>query len=231
MASARVRTKKIRKEHGLPKSKPIAGDADDMADVIAAGASVREGYLVQLGELVNEYIALESEMTALLEQAEARNKELLDLKLHRLPDVMKAAQIEHQRMTSGHEVSLKTKVRASFPADPIKRARAIEALTDLNGLDLIKHVISLSFDRDEQEKAQASFEFLRVAGLAPDNKQAIHAGTYAAWVNELLDDEKMAPKLLARLDDLGVFMQDIAEVKAPKSKRKEKKHGYAEAAD
>jgi len=200
-----------------------------MADVIAAGASVRDGYLEQLGQLVNEYIALESEMTALLEQAEARNKELFDLKTRRLPDVMKAAQIDHQRMTSGHEVSLMTSIRASFPKDPDKRAKAIKALTDLNGLDLIKHVISMSFDRDEQEKAQASFEFLKIAGLTPDNKQAIHAGTYAAWVKELLDDEKMAPKLLARLDDLGVFMQSMAEVKAPKQKRKVK-HGNAEAA-
>lgn len=192
---------------------------NDLAEVFDAAASVDGTKLTQLAKLVDRYVTLESEATALEEQAGTRSKELWKLRTVDLPELMRQARILTQDMDSGHRVTLGTAVAGGWPKDEVKRAAALKALAKIGSEDLVKQTMTLSFLPDDHKTATEVLKYLKRKKVQVEVDRTVNTMTYRAWAKEMLADQQTAPIILSLLNELGLMVMDQATVKQVKKKR------------
>lgn len=172
----------------------------DAADLLADSSSApSRDALTEVSQLAARQIELEDAIAATEEQLKALNAELVRVRDHELPLALSEHGLSEIAMADGSRVRVQDVVRASIPKD--RREEAYAWLAAQGHGDLIKHEVSASFGRGEDDQAAAAIEALRTLGLGPEDKRSVHPGTLSAFVREQIEAGNPLPN-----DLLGVFI-------------------------
>lgn len=123
-----------------------------------------------------------------------------------LPAAMFEAGVSSFTLENGKKVSTKEDVYASIPS--AKADEAYAWLTENGFGSIIKHVVSASFGKDEDSRAQEFVHAAQELGLKCEDKRSVHASTLKAFVKEQLQQGKNIP-----LELFGAYQVTKAVVK------------------
>ena len=129
---------------------------------------------------------------------EQKEKELKELKRHIdlvsgevIPTMMQEMNLSSLKLADGSSIEVKPVYGASIP--PAKKEEAFNWLRN-NGLgDLIKNEITVSFGRNEDNKAMAYATLAQGQGYQPTQKLKVEPMTLKALVRERLESGKEMP--------------------------------------
>lgn len=125
-------------------------------------------------------------------QISEKKKELTTLKTQTLPDLLNAAKLtaltlEPEGNTPAYEVELKPWYNATISKD--NPAPALNWLEEHGYGDIIKHIFTISFGRDEHIRARAFYNLLVEHGYSQfEEKRGVHPSTLQAFVKEQLEE-------------------------------------------
>jgi len=142
-------------------------------------------------DIINpEELSVEIEkLTTIHNHIQQKEKEIKELKEDEkvqsgivIPQIMERMNLSTLKLKDGSEVSVKQVYGASIKAD--KKAEAINWLRN-NGLgDIVKNEITVSFGKNEDNKAQQYATLARGQGYEPQQKVAVHASTLRLVLEE-----------------------------------------------
>ena len=179
-------------------------------DKVLEGADKKQ--LHRVGLLGQEQLDLEEEIIEIEKELKDRKKELFLLTSSTIPELMKEIGLTSFSLDTGETVDIKHIVKASIAVK--NKVAAFKWLRDNNFGDIIKNQVVINFDRGQDEQAAEVVEEANKKGLAPEQKESVHAMTLTAFVKEQLGKGQDIP-----LDTLGVFEYDITKIIKPKKKR------------
>ena len=164
----------------------------------------------QLNTLAKRFIDTKDDIYVAEENVSKLKESLKQIKENDLPDMMSSLNMDQFKLTDGTVISVKDDVFASIKSD--KNVEALQWLDD-NGLgDIIKHKISVSFNRGEHEDAEKFKEmFDQSFKQELDEKSTVHPQTLKATVKEMVHGGQTLPDNL-----FNVYEAKIANVKIPK---------------
>ena len=138
----------------------------------------------KLKDLEDSIVAKEEELKQLKQQADAISGEVI-------PTMMQELNISTLKLADGSAVEVKPVYGASISAE--KKEEAFEWLRS-NGLgDLIKNEVTVSFGRNEDNKAIAYATLAQGQGFQPSQKLKVEPMTLKALVRERLESGKEMP--------------------------------------
>jgi hypothetical protein len=138
----------------------------------------------KLKDLEDSIVAKEEELKQLKQQADAISGEVI-------PTMMQELNISTLKLADGSAVEVKPVYGASISAE--KKEEAFEWLRS-NGLgDLIKNEVTVSFGRNEDNKAMAYATLAQGQGFQPSQKLKVEPMTLKALVRERLESGKEMP--------------------------------------
>lgn len=138
----------------------------------------------KLKDLEDSIVAKEEELKQLKQQADAISGEVI-------PTMMQELNISTLKLADGSAVEVKPVYGASI--SPEKKEEAFEWLRS-NGLgDLIKNEVTVSFGRNEDNKAIAYATLAQGQGFQPSQKLKVEPMTLKALVRERLESGKEMP--------------------------------------
>jgi hypothetical protein len=138
----------------------------------------------KLKDLEDSIVAKEEELKQLKQQADAVSGEVI-------PTMMQELNISTLKLADGSAVEVKPVYGASISAE--KKEEAFEWLRS-NGLgDLIKNEVTVSFGRNEDNKAIAYATLAQGQGFQPSQKLKVEPMTLKALVRERLESGKEMP--------------------------------------
>jgi hypothetical protein len=138
----------------------------------------------KLKDLEDSIFAKEEELKQLKQQADAISGEVI-------PTMMQELNISTLKLADGSAVEVKPVYGASISAE--KKEEAFEWLRS-NGLgDLIKNEVTVSFGRNEDNKAIAYATLAQGQGFQPSQKLKVEPMTLKALVRERLESGKEMP--------------------------------------
>jgi len=164
------------------------------------------GELSQLSALAERQAAAQAKVADLEAQLNKAKEELRDIAERQVPELMDRIGIDEFKTTTGLKIKIDETIRASIP-----KAKAPLALAWLkqNGHgSLIKRVVSVTFGRGEDEKAEQLLKKLNdELHLEAEDNSSVHPSTLAAFVREKLRNGEEVP-----LDLFGVHRQRVAKI-------------------
>ena len=138
----------------------------------------------KLKDLEDSIVAKEEELKQLKQQADAISGEVI-------PTMMQELNISTLKLADGSAVEVKPVYGASISAE--RKEEAFEWLRS-NGLgDLIKNEVTVSFGRNEDNKAIAYATLAQGQGFQPSQKLKVEPMTLKALVRECLESGKEMP--------------------------------------
>ena len=138
----------------------------------------------KLKDLEDSIVAKEEELKQLKQQADAISGEVI-------PTMMQELNISTLKLADGSAVEVKPVYGASISAE--KKEEAFEWLRS-NGLgDLIKNEVTVSFGRNEDNKAIAYATLAQGQGFQPSQKLKVEPMTLKALVRERLESGQEMP--------------------------------------
>jgi hypothetical protein len=138
----------------------------------------------KLKDLEDSIVAKEEELKQLKQQADAISGEVI-------PTMMQELNISTLKLADGSAVEVKPVYGASISSE--KKEEAFEWLRS-NGLgDLIKNEVTVSFGRNEDNKAIAYATLAQGQGFQPSQKLKVEPMTLKALVRERLESGKEMP--------------------------------------
>ena len=138
----------------------------------------------KLKNLEDSIVVKEEELKQLKQQADAISGEVI-------PTMMQELNISTLKLADGSAVEVKPVYGASISAE--KKEEAFEWLRS-NGLgDLIKNEVTVSFGRNEDNKAIAYATLAQGQGFQPSQKLKVEPMTLKALVRERLESGKEMP--------------------------------------
>lgn len=143
------------------------------------------------------------EMKKVLENLEQDLKQVAEVDL---PAAMFEAGISSFTLENGTKVTTKEDIYASIPKG--KESEAFTWLGDNGFGGIIKHVVSASFGKEEDSRAQEFIKAAKELGLEPEDKRAVHPSTLKAFIKEQLQQGTNLP-----LDLFGAFQIKKAVIK------------------
>ena len=164
----------------------------------------------QLNTLAKRFIDTKDDIYVAEENVSKLKESLKQIKENDLPDMMSSLNMDQFKLTDGTVISVKDDVFASIKSD--KNVEALQWLDD-NGLgDIIKHKISVSFNRGEHEDAEKFKDmFDKSFKQELDEKSTVHPQTLKATVKEMVHGGHTLHDNL-----FNVYEAKIANVKIPK---------------
>lgn len=165
--------------------------------------------LVALANLANK---TEEEIEQLEEKTKEKNKLLRTIVEEDIPNLMQELTIKSFKLEDGSTISVGMEVHASIPA--ASKEAAFNWLEQNQFGSLIKTDVTVTFGREQLEKAVQLAEQLREAGLEPELDRGVHASTLKAFIKEQLEAGKEVPLLL-----FGANAVNTAKIKAPRKKK------------
>ncbi len=177
--------------------------------VAAAQEEPAEGQLARLRSLADQITTLENEIEAIEGALKLKNKRLFELTTKTLPEAMGEVGMKSFKLLDGNEVSVNKKYYAGITEE--NREAAFAWLRDNGHRDLIKNQFVVAFSAGQDQVAGELRTILADKQYNFDEKTAVHPGTLGTFVREQMEAEKEIP-----LGLLGAFVQDVAEIKAPK---------------
>jgi hypothetical protein len=182
-------------------------EADVSEDKVLEGIDKTAMHAVAM--LAQKQVELEQTIAEKEADVKALKKKLYVLSSDTIPEKMRELGIKGFEMDTGESLSIKRVVTASISEKNKKAAH--KWLVDHGHGDLIKHTVTTKFTRGEEDKAKELVNDLNEAGLNYDVKQAVHAMTLKAFVNEQLTKGNDIDMEL-----LGVFEYDQTKITQPK---------------
>ena len=164
----------------------------------------------QLNTLAKRFIDTKDDIYVAEENVSKLKESLKQIKENDLPDMMSSLNMDQFKLTDGTVIAIKDDVFTSIKAD--KNIEALQWLDD-NGLgDIIKHKISISFNRGDHEDAEKFKEMFNGSFKQElDEKSTVHPQTLKATVKEMVNNGQTLPDTL-----FNVYEAKIANVKIPK---------------
>lgn len=162
---------------------------------------------------VKKISALASQQLDLIERIKAKEEELKALQLALktnmeadLPNAMSECGVENFTLTGGASVAIEKIVRASIPKTHLNEGLAF--MRD-KAPDLVKHTITIQFDRKDQKFFAKFMRDLaqRKRPVDASIKDSVHAGTLSAYVRRCDEEGVALPE-----DILGIFRTTAAKV-------------------
>lgn len=169
--------------------------------------------LERLVALAEQHKALEEEVhrdTVALEEKKAK---LEKLSQDTIPSLLDELGMSEFKLSTGEEVAIKTKIRASISQE--NRAAAFAWLRERGDDGIIKAELKASFGRGEIEDAEKARKALEGIGVYAALDENVHHSTLASYVREQLEAGVALP-----LKVFGVFEQRSTEIKLPKARKK-----------
>ena len=165
--------------------------------------------------IVEAMARMESEVSTLKRELESREKLLSDFKTRRVPDALDAVNQAGFTLASGVfegvSVEVAPFVSGTLPKAPEARTEAMEWLTENDGADLIKSVLTIRFEKSQHSEALDLVGRLREEGYACEFASDVHPQSLLAYARERLKEgEDLAT------DVLGLFIGRVAKLKWPK---------------
>ena len=178
----------------------MSGDAESSLDL------PQDGELGSVAKIAEQIIAQENLVDTLdtaLKQAKAK---LLKLTDEELPAAMQELNMSSFSLGDGSQVSLKATYGARIPKD--KQDEAYEWLRVRNESDIIKNTVTVRFNKEQDNEANALVDDLMKRQLMPQQDSSIHPGTLRSWVKSRIEDGKELD-----MDLFGVWVGQRAEIK------------------
>ena len=145
----------------------------------------------KLADKIQELEALQSRLELQEENLKNTKKELENLSGEVIPTMMSEMGLSHLKLVDGSSVDVKPNYSASITI--ANKDAAFNWLRN-NGLgDIIKNEISVSFGRNEDNKAAGYADFARGQGFEPTQKLKVEPMTLKALVRERLEAGKEMP--------------------------------------
>lgn len=163
--------------------------------------------LSQLQHLAEQQAAAEKELADAEALVTKAKEKLNNISERLLPEAMERCGLSEFTSATGLKIRIKEDIRASIPK--AREALAHQWLRDNGFGSLIKRVVSISFGRGEDEKADDLHKLLEERALEADDKTSVHVMTLKAFVTEQLEQGKDIP-----LELFGVFRQRKAVIDA-----------------
>ena len=149
------------------------------------------GNVKNLSDQVLSLQALENEIKEDEEKIKIKKERADKLSGEVIPTMMKEMSLSSLKLADGSSVEVKPVYGASIPI--AKKEEAFNWLRD-NGLgDLIKNEITVSFGRDEDNKAMAYANLAKGQGYEPAQKLKVEPMTLKALVRERLESGQEMP--------------------------------------
>jgi len=137
-----------------------------------------------ISDLAHRQVREEREVADLTASLKLATEKLRYVQEVLLPNAMQEAGFSEFTLDSGEGIEIKRDIHASISEErfPIAKAWLQE-----NGYDgIIKHVVSLSFGKGENDAAEKAVTALVAEGFTPSDKESIHHSTLKATMKELL---------------------------------------------
>ena len=151
----------------------------------------KTGNINKLADKIREMQAVQSAIESDEQQIKDKKKHLEHLSGEVIPTMLSEMGLSFLKLADGSSVEVKTNYSAT-----ITQAKKEEAFNWLraNGLgDIIKNEISVSFGRNEDNKAADYAELAKGQGLHPTQKLKVEPMTLKALVRERLEGGKEMP--------------------------------------
>jgi hypothetical protein len=186
-------------------------ESDGSNKTVLEGADKDKLHKVAL--LGQEQLDLEDEITEKENELKDLKKKHFLLTSTTIPEFMKEIGLEAFRLDTGEDLEIKHVVKASIAVK--NRVEAFKWLRDNNFGDIIKNQVVINFDRGQDDMAAEVVEVANDKGLAPEQKESVHAMTLTAFVKEQLGKGVDLP-----LETLGVFEYDLTKIVKPKKRKR-----------
>lgn len=189
-----------------------SNEEDRVPDYSGEAAPTNEDSMKRLTRLVLQMGQLVVQQEELEEELEEVQKQLREYQENLIPTLMAEVGTDLFRTKGGITVELKEEVRASFPKDEQKRARAFKYLEEQGEDGLIKRQFIIRYGRDSVEWANKFHDELKKLGVEEhatvDEDWSIHHQTLLAFLRSQLKSGANVP-----LADFGAFVQSFAKIK------------------
>lgn len=147
--------------------------------------------LSRLSELVDQMMTVRDEVASAeltLATLQAKAKDLEEIQIAGL---MEAIGIDSIKTASGVEVTLQTLPKPSITEE--KREQCMNWLESHGHGGLIKRVVAIAFNREQEAEAKALISEIRPKYAGVVEKKDVHASTLAAWVKNQLAEGAEIP--------------------------------------
>ncbi len=197
-----------------------AQTADEQIDIEAAPAP-NDADLKRIADSARAVIKLENEIADLEAQLKQKNESLRQLQESTLPEAMRSAGLNSFELAKGWGVKIHRLITASIPTGKRTgedlRPAAFAHLESQGAGGLIKHVIVITFGRDEDAWAKKFLRDMaqRKKPLNAKREDSVHSGTLSAYVRERLEAGVLTDE---DRHLLGVYELNKALVDRPKQK-------------
>ena len=181
---------------------------DEFAPLVKA----RDDTLTNLSTNVERLRGKLAERTALENALELLGKEITELEIERIPDLMFEAGLQKFVTTDGAMIEVKQVVTATWPKETEKAEAAIRWLEETHNEGVLKVQVSADYGKANRDKAIALFNQLR-----GDNqvKVTLTENVHANTLNKLMRDcLRIGTQIY---DGLGLFTRNKAVLKEPKN--------------
>lgn len=164
-----------------------------------------------LNNHLSEAIALERMIATWDEDLKTARAALHKARTGTIPDLMAELQMDEVTF-KGWKVTVSDFVSGSMPKEATKLAAAIKWLEDHEAGGLIKTAIAVSFGREQNEEAKATYEGLVSEGLAATMGSTVHAQTLQSFARQRIKDgDPIEPEIL------GLYVGKVAKMKEVKA--------------
>ena len=145
----------------------------------------------KLADKIKEMQALQQQLQIQEESVKQRKKEIEYLSGEVIPTMLSEMGLSFLKLADGSSIEVKTNYRAHIKED--NKERAFNWLRE-NGLgDIIKNEISVSFGRNEDNKAADYANLAKGQGFEPQQKLKVEPMTLKALVRERMEAGKEMP--------------------------------------
>ncbi len=220
------------KKSALAKAskKAPAPVASDLEAELGGGVTTSPEQIAAVDKLIGQGVTL----TTRIENGEALLKELKGdlntLLSDTLPKALASANTSLHKVATGPNKAWKVEIKPFIGGsiakpDPIKdepeaveektkkRAAAFQFIRDQEAEAIIKNVLSVEFDKGEDNLAGEVKAKLEELGIEYDLTEGVHHQTFIAFVKEAMKNGVNVP-----LDEMGLYAGQAAKLTAPKKK-------------
>ena len=138
-----------------------------------------------IGDLCQELVDMEAEVTALKDLLKQKQEDVLELKQVKIPAWMQEKNLSQLKLNDGSSIEVSNFYGISIPKDPDARANAYQWLRDNNLGDIIKNEIAARFGRNEDGKALDFAKLATANGYEVEQNLKVEPMTLKATLREL----------------------------------------------
>lgn len=172
----------------------------DMLDMFVEDSKAQEislpdkKKLNEVSKMIKEMMAYQATIEDLEEKMKKTHDKYKELNEKKIPDYFDELGLSTLSLTDGTKVEIKRTYAGSITK--ANKDAAHKWLINNGHGALIKHVIATELKKDDTKHATKLTDFLKKIGLSFKDKEAVHAGTLKAFINEQMEKGGKFPEKL-----------------------------------